>query len=233
MKFQKKIFRVGVIALGLTLFIAVFGVGTSRAQVLKEVLDRMDGNYKTLNSFQASMTMVKYNDQLGTRDNTESTVKYLPKKGGTPMYVRIDWTKPTVENLVVIGDKYLLYRPKLGVAYTGVTTKASNNGTAGGALSFVGMSKAELQANYYPKYIGQEGVAGNETWHILLIPKKATSYKSADLWVDKDGMPRQAMITEKNDDTTTVRLSGISKNVKMDASVFKFKPPAGTTFQST
>ncbi|MEP6947489.1 MAG: outer membrane lipoprotein carrier protein LolA [Acidobacteriota bacterium] len=231
MKLQKKILRLGTIAFGLAIFVGVFGVGTSRAQVIKEVLDRMDGNYKTLSSFRANVTMVKFNDNLGIPDTTEGTTSYLPKSAKTKnlMYVRIDWTKPVNESIVVIGDKYQLYRPKLGQAIQGTTSKAKNSGSAGGALAFISMSKAQLQSNYNVQYIGQEAVSdGTQTWHILMTPKAPTSYKSAELWVDANGMPRQAKITEQNSDTTTVLLTGIEKNADIKASVFAMDLPAGT-----
>ena len=142
---------------------------------------------------------------------------------------RIDWTKPVNESIVVIGDKYQLYRPKLGQAIRGTTSQAKNSGSAGGALAFVSMSKAQLQANYNVQYIGQEGVSdGTQTWHILMTPKVPTNYKSAELWVDANGMPRQAMIKEQNDDTTTVLLTNIEKNADVKASVFAMDLPAGT-----
>lgn len=231
MKLQRNIIRLGIISLGLMLFVGVLGAGSSSAQVLKEVLDRMDGNYKTLSSFRSGVTMVKFNEQIGNRDTTEGTTSYLPKSPKTKnlMYVRIDWTKPVNESIVVIGDKYQLYRPKLGQAIRGTTSQAKNSGSAGGALVFVSMSKSQLQANYNVQYIGQEGISdGTQTWHILMTPKVATGYKSAELWVDANGMPRQAMITEQNSDTTTVLLTNIEKNADVKAAVFTMDLPAGT-----
>ena len=80
------------------------------------------------------------------------------------MYVRIDWTKPVNESIIVIGDKYQLYRPKLGQAIRGTTSQAKNSGSAGGALAFMSMSKSQLQANYNVQYVGQEGLSdGTQT----------------------------------------------------------------------
>jgi outer membrane lipoprotein-sorting protein len=182
----------------------------------------MDGNNKSLQSLQASVTMVKTNVQLNVSDTSIGTTKYLPKNDKRVMYVRIDWTKPVEEQMAVIGDTYELYRPRLNQVIQGVVQKAKNNAAAGGALSFMSMSKEQLRSNYDVQYIAQEQISGGiQTWHILLKPKVQTSYKVADLWVDADGMPRQARITEKNDDTTTVLLTGIQKNVKIDSNVFR------------
>lgn len=232
MKLVKKIIRNSVIAVLLAFSLGHVGAAPANAQgPLKEILDRMDGNYKTLSSFSSKLTMVKYNEQIGSRDTTEGTTSFLPpsKKTGNKRYIRIDWTKPLTESIVVMGDEYLLYRPAIKQAIRGNTAKAKNSSTAGGALAFIGMSKAQLQANYIVQYVGQEGISdGTPTWHILMTPKAASSYKSADLWVDKDGMPRQATIKEQNDDTTTVLLTNINKNVEVKAAIFNLNVPAGT-----
>jgi outer membrane lipoprotein-sorting protein len=64
--------------------------------------------------------------------------------------------------------------------------------------------------------------------HIKLTPKTRTSYKTAELWVDVDGMPRQSKLTEHNNDTTTVLLTNIQKNPSLKGSDFEIKLPPGT-----
>jgi outer membrane lipoprotein-sorting protein len=210
--------------------IGAFGATQSKAQgVLKEVLDRMDKNYKTLQTVRADITMVKVNDQIGGKDTTSGSVAFISKNFKKKMYARINWTKPVEESVVVIGDQYKLYRPSLQQAIVGSTKKIKGDGGAGGVLAFMSMSKAEIQANYDVKYVGQEGVSGSvQTWHIFMTPRTPTSYKSADLWVDSDGMPRQAMITENNGDTTTIVLAKIKKNDELKTSEFSLDVPKGT-----
>ncbi len=201
----------------------------TRAQnVLGEILRRMDIYNKSLQSLTASVTMVKYNPQLNVSDTTIGTTSYLPKSKatGNRMYVRINWTKPVDEQVSVIGDDYELYRPALNQVIVGKTTGAKNNASAGGALGFMNMSKEQLKANYEVVYIGEEQISGgNRTWHLQLTPKSQTSYKSADLWVDGDGIPRQAKITERNNDSTTVLLSNVRRNENIKASIFKLQYP--------
>ncbi len=232
MNLKSNIIRGGIVAAALFLSIGIFGSASANAQggnVLKEVLDRMDANYKTLTTFRSNVSMVKFNEQIGSRDMTEGTTSYISKNGRKKMYIRIDWTKPQDESIVVIGDEYQLYRPKLGQAIRGNTKSAKNSGAAGGAFAFMSMSKAELQSNYVVQYAGQEGVTGAvQTWHLVMTPKTKTSYKSADLWVDSNGMPLQVKITELNDDTTTVVLSKIEKNADIKESQFNMKLPANT-----
>lgn len=231
MNLERNIIRKSIAAAFIAVFVGMVGVSTSNAQgVLKEILDRMDGNYKTLSTFRSSVKMDKFNEQIGSHDVKEGTTAFISKNfSKKQMYVRIEWTKPLEESVVVIGEQYKLYRPKLGQAIVGSTKGAKNSGAAGGALAFMSMSKAELQKNYLVQYIGQEGITGAvQTWHILMTPKKAANYKTADLWVDSDGMPRQAKITELNNDTTTVVLTEIKKNADVKANEFSLDVPKGT-----
>jgi outer membrane lipoprotein-sorting protein len=53
------------------------------------------------------------------------------------------------------------------------------------------------------------------------VPKGNASYKYAEIWVDSAGMPVQTKIVEKNDDATTMRLSGLKTNLKISEDEFK------------
>lgn len=216
-----------VIALGLAVLLGGMAVTESKGQgVLNEILRRIDDHHKALSSLKADVTMVKLNSQLGESDTTIGSTSYLPKTPKRGMYVRIDWTKPVEEQIAVIGDDYKLYRPRLNQVIVGKVGKAKNNAAAGGALGFMSMSKEQLRSNYSVKYIGQEKVSGGiETWHLELTPKAATSYRSAELWVDGNGMPIQAKIVENNNDTTTVLLSNLQKNTTLNADIFRLKYP--------
>lgn len=226
---MNKFFRYGLMAIGVGLFISAVSVSEARSQgIMKDILRRMDNYNKTLQSLKCDVTMVKYNPQLNVSDTTIGSTSYLPKTANPKKinYVRIDWTKPTEEQISVIGDNYELYRPRLNQVIVGSTSKAKNSASVGGALGFMNMSQDQLKANYSPVYIGEEQISGGtQTWHIQLTPKTATSYKLADLWVDGDGIPRQAKITEQNDDTTTVLLTNIRRNESIQGSIFKLNYP--------
>ncbi len=224
LSFIMRFMRIGILTTLLILFFNIFAVTESSAQVLKEILDRMDAHHKALDSLQADVTMMKVNSQLGESDVSQGSTSYLPKTAKRVMYVRIDWQKPLVEHIVVIGDDYKLFRPRLKQLIVGKASKANSNAKAGGALAFMSMSEQQLKANYTVKYHGQEKLSnGTETWHLELIPKAAAGYKSAELWVDGNGMPLQAKVIENNNDTTTVLLSNLKKNIKIDANVFRLQ----------
>jgi outer membrane lipoprotein-sorting protein len=216
-----------IAAISLGMIFGVFAASDTSAQgILRDILGRMDKHNQSLTSLKSDLKMEKKNVQLGENDISEGTLMMLPKTPKRPMYARIDWAKPSPESLALIGDSYQLYSPRRETITVGKT--GSSKG-AGSALAFLTMSKEQLQANYTIEYLGTEGITGAvQTWHLRLTPKKANGYKSSELWVDKDGMPLQARITASNNDTTTVILTRLKKNEKVDGSLFKINPPKGT-----
>lgn len=208
---------------------SIFAVTESRAQgPLNEILKRMEAHRQSLTSLKASVKMDKYNSQLDEHDITEGTTMYLPGKGRDAL-VRIDWTRPVEETLSVVNKQYVLYRPRLKQAIVGKADSNNKNVKGNSALSFMNMSREQLKANYNVQYLGEEKVStGDPTWHLKLIPKTPTSYQYGELWVDGNGMPLQMRIVENNNDSTTVLLSNLEKNLTLNASVFKVNLPKDT-----
>lgn len=210
------------------LLFSAFGASEIKAQaVLQEILNRMDKHNQSLQTLRANVTMEKYNPQIKVTDVTEGTVMYLPVKKDNPL-VRIDWTKPVTETLAVVRGDYIVYTPRLNQYIKGKTKDAQGSGKASGALGFMNMSKAELKANYSIKYLGEETLSNNvKTTRLEMTPKTAQSYKMAEVWVDANGMPVQAKVVEKNNDSTTVLLYNIKKNEKINVGDFKVVIPRG------
>lgn len=227
--FFRKRFVFATFSLGVVFLLS----GIASAQGVKqEILDRMDGNYKTLTSLTANVKMDKTDANLGTTDSQVGAVNFLPKSKKHAMYIRLDWEKPD-SSMVVIDKKYQLYNRKTNQVIQGSTDSVKSSGKAGNALGFLSMSRRELMDNYDIKYVGQEDLPGGiATWHLFMTPKGKASYKSADLWVDKDGMPRQARVTEMNNDTTVILLSNIQKNPTIKAEVFKLDTKGAKVVES-
>lgn len=190
-----------------------------KPKVLSELLRRMGDHNKALKSLRSNVTMIKHNAQINESDTSVGNVNYLPKTGSREMYIRVDWIKPVQQQLVLIGDTYELYRPHLNQVIYGKTLNFA-------ALSFLSMSKDQLKANHTISYLGEEQISGGvKTWHLQIIPKTTTTYKTAEVWVDADGMPRQVKVNEPNGDSTTVLLSNIQKNITLNAEIFDLKLP--------
>ena len=227
---MKSFYKSSLATIAITLFFNAFAVTETKAQanVLNEILKRMEVNRNTMTTLRSNVTMVKYNSQLKESDTTTGTSVYVPLKGRDAL-VRIDWLKPVEEKLAVVNGTYTLYRPRLKQAIIGNAKNAKGNGKANSALAFMNMSKEQLKANYTIKYLGEEKVSGGvPTWHLELTPKSATNFKMAELWVDGDGMPIQAKVVESNDDSTTVLLSNFEKNATINVNDIPIVLPEGT-----
>lgn len=212
------------------LFVFIGGAAASEAsgQVLNSILTRIDNHNKALRSLRADVTMVKENTQLRVNDTTEGKVLYVPQRNSDPL-VRIDWRSPD-ETFAVVKGTYIIYRPRLQQYITGSTKQAKGKGTAGGALAFMNMSRAELRKNYEVVIVSENASlsGGVSTIHLKLTPKIKTSYQYAEVWVDSDGMPLQSKVVENNGDSTTILLKNLEKNITIDRSTFQVKLPPGT-----
>lgn len=224
---MNKFLRFGLMAIALTFLFNTFAVTETNAQIiLNEILKRMETHRASLRTMQSDVTMVKHDNLLGENDTLKGVVKYIPGKDENSMYIRIDWTKPN-EKLAVIKTDYMLYRGEpINQVIVGKVSGAKNSANAGGVLSFMSMSKDQLKKNYTAQYLGRETLSsGTGAVHLKLTPKTAQKYQYAELWVDDDGMPLQMKVVEKNGDSTTILLSGVKKNVTLNAKDFKIDYP--------
>ena len=194
------------------------------AGLLSAVLNRMEKNRQSLKTLRANISVVKYNSQLGAEDKYSGVVLYMPG-AGRQASVRIDWTSPRHEVLAVTNNKYTIFRPTLKVAYTGDSRKMGKENRAGGLMEMMSMSRQQLEARFQPvKDVREETLWGGVgTIHLTLVPKGSAAYKYAEVWIDSAGMPVQAKIVEKNDDSTTMRLTALEKNQKISQSDFDIK----------
>jgi len=192
------------------------------AGLVSSVLNRMERNRQSLRSLKASLSMEKYNAQLRDRENYSGWVLYLPATGRDAS-VRIEWQKPQHEILAVSKGQYTLFRPRLNQAIVGKSGSVKGKAGAGGVLEMMYMSKQQLEAKFQPLQDVREETlwGGVSTIHLTLVPKGNASFKYAEIWVDSSGMPVQTKIVEKNDDATTMRLSGMERNLKISPDEFK------------
>jgi len=219
--------KIGLIALSVMFVLSSFGVAESKAQgSLIKIKRRMQKHSNALKSLKSNIEQGTHDVVLDEYDVKSGNLSYLPG-GKNNFALRVDWTKPSREILSIVKGKYILYTPRLNQYYYGKVSNAKKNTKSAGALSFMTMNKAQLDANFSISYLGVQKILGKEMWHLKLVPKKRASYKYAELWVDGDGMPIQSKIIQKNDDSMTVRLTKIKKNVTIKGSIFKVNLPKG------
>src|SRR5215207_2981181 len=194
------------------------------AGLVSSVLGRLEKNRQSLKSLRAGISVSKYNSQLGVEDKYHGVVIYMPSTGRQAS-VRIDWSSPRKEVLAVNNNKYTIFRPALNVAYTGDSRRMGKENKAGGLLEMMNMSRQQLESRFQPvKDVREETLWGGVwTIHLTLVPKGNAGYKYAEVWIDSSGMPVQTKIVEKNDDSTTMRLTALEKNQKISSSEFDIK----------
>lgn len=223
---MKKLFPLFVLiaVLAIVLVSAPKTTNGQSAGLVSSVLNRMERNRQTLKSLKASLSMEKYNAQLRDKDNYTGWVLYQPGTGRDAS-VRIEWQKPRHEILAVSKGQYTLYRPSLNQAMVGKSGSVRGNSSAGGVLDMMYMSKAQLEARFQPVQDVREETlwGGVSTIHLTLVPKSSSSFKYAEIWVDSAGMPVQTKIVEKNGDATTMRLSGLERNLRISSNEFSLK----------
>ena len=215
-----------MVALIVSAFVAVSPTANGQgAGLVSSVLSRMEKNRETLKSLRAGINVVKYNSQLGVEDKYSGVVIYMPT-GGRQAAVRIDWSSPRKESLAVNNNRYTIYRPALRTVYTGNSNKiGGGDNNANSLLAMMSMSKSQLETRFQPvKDVREETLWGGvSTIHLTLVPKGKASYKYAEVWIDGGGMPVQTKIVEQNDDSTTMRLTGLEKNARISSGDFEIK----------
>ena len=224
---MKRLISSGLVVTFILSVLAIVSPTTTNGQgagLVSSVLSRMEKNRQSLKTLRAGISVVKYNSQLGVEDKYNGVVLYMPGVGRQAS-VRIDWSSPRREVLTVSNNKYTIFRPALNVAYTGDSRKMGKENKAGGLLEMMNMSRQQLESRFQPvKDVREETLWGGVgTIHLTLVPKGNAGYKYAEVWIDSSGMPVQTKIVEKNDDSTTMRLTALEKNQKINSSDFDVK----------
>jgi outer membrane lipoprotein-sorting protein len=222
---MKRLIPLSLVAIMIASTFAIVSPITTHGQgagLVSSVLNNMERNRRNLKSLRASISMEKYNAQLRNADRFDGVILYEPA-GAREASIRLEWRSPQHEILAVSKGTYTLFRPRLKVAYRGSSASRTVDKNSGGLLSLVYMSRQELETRFQPvQDVREETLWGNvSTIHLTLTPKGNASFKYAEIWVDSSGMPVQTKVVEKNDDTTTVRLTGLERNIRINADEFK------------
>ncbi|MDT5156957.1 MAG: hypothetical protein QOH51_1314 [Acidobacteriota bacterium] len=217
------------------MLVATLSVAPQRTQaqgpgLVSSILNKMDRNRRALSSLRAGLTMQKYNAQLRDFDMSAGEVQYVAGKG-SDANVRVDWTKPTHQMLAVSKGQYTLYQPRLKQAYQGSTKNAGQKGKVSNVLGFaLNMSGAQAKNQFNVELAGEGTLydGGPHVWMLKLTPRGNAGYQFSEVWVDDSGMPVQTRVTEKNGDSTLVRLTNIQRNASIPSDAFIIPLPEGT-----
>ena len=221
---MKKFLSVSLILGLFAAIVAIGGTSGTNAQsagLMSSILNRMERQKQSLKTLSADISMWKYNSQLRDEEKYSGVLKYVPAANA---FVYLEWNKPQHEILVTANGDYWLYRPRLGIVYVGKTNSIKNRNDSD-ILALLSMSAAQLRTKFgEAQEIRDETLYGGVgTTHFKVSPKGPASYRHIELWVDKEGMPVQTKMVEKNDDSTTVRLTNVEKNQTIPHDIFTLK----------
>ena len=205
--------------------VSSFSRVSGQAGLVSSVLSRMERAKQNLKTLRANINMSKYNSQLRDTEQFNGVVLYIPGAAGSASaFVRLEWTKPQHEILTVGNGSYSLYRPRLNMVMEGKTGTIKSE-KDGDVLALMNMSATQLRTKFGNFQDEREETlwGGVHTTHFTAVPKTAASYKYIEIWVDDSGMPVQTKMVERNDDSTTVRLTNVEKNQTIPMDQFKQK----------
>jgi len=193
------------------------------AGMVSSIIQRLERNKRNLKTLRADITMEKYNSQLREKETWSGIVLYIPVATGSA-FVRLEWNRPQHEILTSENGNYMLYQPRKGIVYEGKNSHVNNRGD-GDVLALMNMSPTQLRTRFgeLQDYRDETLWGGVHTQHFTAYPKTAASYKYIEVWVDDSGMPIQTKMVEKNDDSTTMRLTNVEKNQTIPLDQFKLK----------
>jgi outer membrane lipoprotein-sorting protein len=234
---MNKTFRLIFSAIAVMFLFGGFAAVSTNAQgIPNKILTLMEEHRKAMTSLKAEITMDNYDSVLKDSDQKSGTVKYAAvRKGGKEdVLMRLDWMKPKNEIVSVIKKTFVIWDVKGGIAYTGTSDSKKLKGEGGGGLvkMLTNSSKEDLKSKFSVEYLGEERVNNTAVWHLKLTPKTKQDYKFADIWIDGNGMPIQAMNTALNNDTQTIRLSGLEKNLSLTTNEFTLDIPKSVKKQA-
>jgi hypothetical protein len=224
---MKKLFSLSLVVGLLLTALSIQLTSVAKAQsagLVSSALSRLEKNNRNLKTLRANISMLKYNAQLRDEDKYQGIVLYIPgAAGSSSAFVRLEWTQPQHEILAVANGQYNLFRPRLGTVLEGKT--GSMPSKDGDVLALMNMSATQLRTRFGEPQDVREETLGGGVWtqHFRVTPKGNASYKYIEVWIDKEGMPVQTKMVEKNDDSTTVRLTNIEKNQNIPLDQFKLK----------
>ena len=226
---MKKIMTLALIAgVALVLAKAIPAVSAETSpQILTGILNKMETAHKQMKSLKADLIQEKINPQIGSKDSDYGTVIYKPSAGKDKGKLRIDYTKPGVKVLSVIGENFTFYEPKLNQAMKSTVNKATK-GKAGANLVGLDGSLKVLLNSYNIDYVGDAAVNGQSTTILRLLPKSKGDYTSIDIWVSQSGLPVQWKMVERNGDYTVITLKNTQVNTNIADSAFVINLPGGT-----
>jgi outer membrane lipoprotein-sorting protein len=199
-------------------------------QILTGVLQKIEKAHLDLRSLKAAIVQQRINSQIGSKDTDYGVLLYKPPVGNTKGKLRIDYNKPDIRVVSLIGENFIFYQPRINQVVKVSIAKASKGKTAG-YTQIMGLdgSLRDLAKSYHIEYVKDESIQGQMTTQLHLVPKQNGQLASLDIWFSQQSwLPIQQKFIERNGDYSIVQLMNLEPNVKLNDDAFVVKYPSTT-----
>jgi outer membrane lipoprotein-sorting protein len=207
---------------------ASFAAPSPAAAGLKDVINRMDQAAGRFHSMSANVTKTQHTAVLND-NSTESGSVYM-RKTGKGLEALMDIVSPDKKTYAFQGRQVQIYTPNIKrVDIYDIGASSQQLAEQFFTLGF-GTSGSDLEKNYNVEVAGQETVNGQNTTHVVLVPKTGEAkklIKEVDLWLGDADYPVQEKILEPSGDYLLYVYSNVQINPKLTDQQLKLKLPSG------
>jgi outer membrane lipoprotein-sorting protein len=100
-------------------------------QILTGILQKIEKAHLDLKSLKAVIVQQRINSQIGSKDTDSGVLIYKPPVGNTKGKLRIDYNKPDVRVVSLVGENLIFYQPRINQVVKMSVAKASKDKTGG------------------------------------------------------------------------------------------------------
>jgi outer membrane lipoprotein-sorting protein len=196
---------------------------------LDEVLANMERAARAIKGIEADLRQEKRDMQIGGKEIYSGKI-YFQHSGKDRDRLRINYTVPEGQIVIVDGDKILLYQKAINQLIESTRQAQASKSQEFSFIATPYKSVPELKSQYNIVYAGDEQTGSASTAKLELTPKGPSSAKKVTLWVEQSSwLPIKYQVVETNNNITTFTLGNL-KSAALSNDIFKFTPPKGTKF---
>ncbi len=192
------------------------------------VLDRVDRAGAAFRGMSAHLRRLSHTAVIN-EDNVDSGTILLKRAHRRDLRMLIDLTEPDPRTVAFQGHTLEIYYPKAAtVQEIDVGTGKDRALLEQFFLLGFGTSRAELQASYNLRLVGQDTLGGQKTEILELIPKSKEVLQhltKLEMWVAENGYPVQQKFYLKGGDYQLATYSDMKINPDLPDSALKLKTP--------
>ncbi len=197
----------------------LLAVDTHAEDNLDTVLDGVQKKYEQINSFYALFTQESEVKALDKVQTAQGEVWF--KKPGK---MRWNYNTPNMDQIVSDGKTLWFYDQEENQVIETPLDQVSDTGSSTTLLSGLGNLKELFKASFSDS----EDISPNGGYLIDLVPKGEEEYNKVTISVDKkDMMVNTLYLYDAFGNLTTMKLSDIKTNRKVEDTLFEFKVPSG------